>query len=919
MSTFTYTQKQLPPNRASAFWPTTPTPPKIPPHNNSSLPYVNSFFLPPLPLFFSSPKEEATSKLRSCPFFHAHDTTKPPSSSFHPPFPVMDILKVLSRGLKQPNGSKQAKGNANFLPAGAATLPSAGSSINPQLYHDRVAGLIAGNNGSKKSRKRKRNGGSTNDDGDENESGSGSDSDESEDSTDLNELDFFSERSTTTAKTDDTTKDTKKAKKAKKQKRDPADDLLDEDECRQIMRSHRLKLTLLTDRRAAAEAAAEAAAAAVAEKLEKKKKKKSEKKAKKAEEAAAAAASKAAKDEAKKQFYSQPLTAFAQLRQTYNLSARLADNLERLLYRIPTEVQMASLPLLLDPALALSKATLPGDAAAGATSTTAVDFMAVAPTGSGKTLSFLVPAINGILKRRAEDKEKAGGEKTEDEVSGGRQKLDHILDTIVVAPTRELAHQIANEGKKLTVGTGVRVVAMSKGMRVQADDGEEEAEDASDSDEEKDGEDEDEDEGDDKSKPSKKATVTRADILVTTPLMLLNSLSRRALPTVRSLILDEADVLLDPLFREQTLGIWTACTHSDLRATFWSATMASNIEELVVEQLAARQTEEDQKQKRLLVRLVVGLKDTAVPNVTHRLVYTATEQGKLLAMRQLLHPSTSTSVTGTSGGESEALRPPFLVFTQTAERATALHDELKYDIPAAAGGADRLGVLHAALADSARSAVVRKFRAGQVWVLITTDVLARGIDFAGVNGVVNYDVPGSAAAYVHRAGRTGRAGRQGGLSVTLYTKEDIPFVKSVANVIAASEKQAAKSGGGSGSTEGNKGIQQWLLDALPEVTKADKKRLKTRGVESRRSTTTAGAADKAKGKGKNHKGGKSSGGSSRDSKETIPNAKARITSKSAWERRRDNNRRDAIASSRQRKQQGEKDGGNDDGEWGGLD
>ncbi|KAL1898548.1 RNA-dependent ATPase rok1 [Sporothrix stenoceras] len=826
----------------------------------------------------------------------------------------MDILKVLSRGLKQPNGSKQAKGNNNFLPAGAATLPSAGSSINPQLYHDRMASLIAGNNGSKKNRKRKRNGDSTNDSDD---SQSGSDSDESDGSDDLNELDFFGERSAVATTTADNAssdakdaKDTKKAKKAKKQKRDPADDLLDEDECRQILRSHRLKLTLLTDRRAAAEAAAEAAAAAVVEKLEKKKKKKSEKKAKRAEEEAAAAASKAAKDEAKKQFFSQPLTAFAQLRQTYNLSARLADNLERLLYRIPTEVQMASLPLLLDPALALSKTTLPGDAAAVATSTTAVDFMAVAPTGSGKTLSFLVPAINGILKRRAEEKEKAGGDKTEDEASGGHQKHDHVLDTIVVAPTRELAHQIANEGKKLTVGTGVRVVAMSKGMRVQADDGEEEGEEASDSEEEKD---EEEDGEDDKSKPSKKATVTRADILVTTPLMLLNSLSRRALPTVRSLILDEADVLLDPLFREQTLGIWTACTHSNLRATFWSATMASNIEELVVEQLAARQTEEEQK--RLLVRLVVGLKDTAVPNVTHRLVYTATEQGKLLAMRQLLHPSTSTSVTGTSGGESEALRPPFLVFTQTAERATALHDELKYDIPAAAGGADRLGVLHAALADTARSAVVRKFRAGQVWVLITTDVLARGIDFAGVNGVVNYDVPGSAAAYVHRAGRTGRAGRQGGLSVTLYTKEDIPFVKSVANVIAASEKQAAKSGGSSAATEG-KGIQQWLLDALPEVTKADKKRLKTRGVESRRSTTTAGAAEKAKGKGKNHKG-KSAG--SRDSKETIPNAKARITSKSAWERRRDNNRRDAIASSKQRKQQGEKDGGSDDGEWRGLD
>ncbi|CAK7215424.1 RNA-dependent ATPase rok1 [Sporothrix bragantina] len=814
----------------------------------------------------------------------------------------MDILKVLSRGLKQPNGGKNANANNNFLPAGATTLPSAGSSVNPQLYHDKIASV---------NKKRKRGGAATSD---AENSGDGSGSDASGDeSDDMSELDFFGEKTTATdtpkksKKSESSDDKDKKSKATKKQKRDLASELLDEDACKQILRSHRLKLTLLVDRKAAAEAAA-----AEAKKSDKKdKKEKKSKKAKRAEEEAAAAAAKASKDDAKKQLYAQPLTSFSQLRPMYNLSPRLADNLERLLYRIPTEVQMGSLPLLLDPALALSKTTLPGGVTADASSTTAVDFMAVAPTGSGKTLSFLVPAINGILKRRAEDKEKEGGDSTaEKEV---RSKHDHVLDTIVVAPTRELAHQIASEGKKLTVGTGVRVVAMSKGMRVQ-EDGDEAEESEEEKEHEEDEDEDDDDDNDDEDKPKAgKATVTRADILVTTPLMLLNSLTRgqRALPTVRSLILDEADVLLDPLFRDQTMGIWTACTHRDLRATFWSATMASNVEELVMGTLAARQKDSLSLSttKRLLIRLVVGLKDTAVPNVTHRLVYTATEQGKLLAMRQLLHPSTSVSVTGSgSTGESEALRPPFLVFTQTAERATALHDELKYDIPAAAGGADRLGVLHAALADSARSAVVRKFRAGQIWVLITTDVLARGIDFAGVNGVVNYDVPGSAAAYVHRAGRTGRAGRQGGLSVTLYTKEDIPFVKSVANVIAASEKQAGK-----GAVAEGKGIQQWLLDALPEVTKKDKKRLKTRGVESRRSTTTAAAADKNKGK-----GGRPSSSHSknkRDGKETVPNAKARITSKSAWERRRDNNRRDAIASSKQRKQ---KEGDNDEGEWGGL-
>ncbi len=125
-----------------------------------------------------------------------------------------------------------------------------------------------------------------------------------------------------------------------------------------------------------------------------------------------------------------------------------------------------------------------------------------------------------------------------------------------------------------------------------------------------------------------------------------------------------------------------------------------------------------------------------------------------------------------------------------------MHDELKYDIPASAGGSTRIAVLHSSLSDSVRSKIMARFRTGEVWVLITTDVLARGVDFVGVNGVVNYDVPTSAASYVHRAGRTGRAGRSGGVSVTFYTKDDIPYIKSVANRDCCQRKAGRKEGRG---------------------------------------------------------------------------------------------------------------------------
>lgn len=689
----------------------------------------------------------------------------------------MDILKVLSRGTRKTGKGSQALSSAQ-------KLPSAGTAANPQLYHDEVRGH-------KRKRARKEP--------------------EVETSTELPDVDFFAPKPEPAAQA---------ATEKQKLEREsspvrPAPKLLSEDECRQLLRSHRLKITLLS-------------------KTEDQSKVKKSKKKKAAVEV---------KKDTKKQLSPQPLNSFGELRTIYGISREVADNLAEQAYRVPTEVQMASLPLLLSPEVALKDE---GGLDEG------IDFLAVAPTGSGKTISFLIPAINNILRRRSKDN-----------IDGV-----HELEAIVVAPTRELVHQIVSEGNKIAQGTGLKIVAMKKHTVLSVEQLDV-AEGGSDDEDGESSESEDEKPTNNKPRP-----VTKADIIVTTPLLLLNFLTsgpsnlQSVLPTVRDLILDEADVLLDPLFREQMLGVWTACTSPDLRLSFWSATMGSNIESLVTEKLAARAQSLGITQKPL-VRLVVGLKDTAVPNITHKLTYTASEQGKLLALRQLLHPHSSDDT-------GPPLRPPFLVFTQTIDRATALHEELKYDIPLEAGGSTRIAALHSGLPDAARATIMRKFRAGEIWVLITTDVLARGVDFAGVNGVVNYDVPGSSAGYVHRAGRTGRAGREGGVAVTFYTKEDIPFVKMVANVIAVSEKQAGKTGQSAG-------VQKWLLDALPNVGKADRKKLKERGVEARRSGN-----------------------------------KAKITSKSGYERRKENNRQGAIEGSKKRKVQRDDDSDGADGEWGGF-
>ncbi|KKY20860.1 putative atp-dependent rna helicase rok1 [Phaeomoniella chlamydospora] len=630
---------------------------------------------------------------------------------------------------------------------------------------------------------------------------------------------------------------------------------------RKILKSHKIKITNLTS------LSAEPVVQTVTKKSKKKHVEAVPPSRKKIKEAA--------------RVYPQPLTKFGLLQPEYNVSTTLARNISEQGYYIPTEVQLAALPLLLG-GLSQDEPTMKEKFA----TRNDIDLLTVAPTGSGKTIAFLIPLIHHL--------------------SRNRDKAERHVSAIILAPTKELVSQIVVEGRKLCAKTGVHISAMRKGMSLDASSN---AFDEIALHEEPHG-------GDEEPSNTEMSSVVKSDILVSTPLLLSNSISSKKLPNVKHLILDEADVLLDPLFRDQTLSVWNACTNQSLRTSFWSATIGASIEDLVKAILATRQRSVSTTTPPApLIRLVIGLKDTSLPNITHRLIYAATEPGKLLGLRQLLHPTSSSS----ASTAQSPLRPPFLVFTQTITRAIALHSELRYDIPLPAGGSSRIAVLHSDLSDSARSDIMTRFRKAQIWVLITTDLLARGIDFRGVNGVVNYDIPTSSAGYVHRAGRTGRAGREGGVVVTFYTKEDIQYVKPVANVIAASEKlrdqqQQLKSPGQGPSNHDPKfhqqqpqpRIQKWLLDALPNVSKSDRQRLKKRGIETRRSAPLATNT--------------TNNDASQTKKQKREIRQARISTKSGFDRKMEGRKRGAREGSKKRKEMGvsAEAEGNEEGEWGGF-
>lgn len=164
------------------------------------------------------------------------------------------------------------------------------------------------------------------------------------------------------------------------------------------------------------------------------------------------------------------------------------------------------------------------------------------------------------------------------------------------------------------------------------------------------------------------------------------------------------------------------------------------------------------------VEVNIGVVNAGASTIDQRLIFVGREDGKLLAIRQLIQQ-----------GE---LKPPVLLFLQNKERAKELYRELVYE-------GINIDVIHGDRTQQQREDVIKKFRLGETWVLICTDLMARGIDFKGVKMVINYDLPQSGVAYIHRIGRTGRAGRQGE-AITLFTEKDIPNMRSIANVMKLS-------------------------------------------------------------------------------------------------------------------------------------
>ncbi|WP_326605650.1 DEAD/DEAH box helicase [Streptomyces sp. NBC_01799] len=326
------------------------------------------------------------------------------------------------------------------------------------------------------------------------------------------------------------------------------------------------------------------------------------------------------------------------------------------------------------------------------------DVIGQAKTGTGKTLGFGLPLLERVTVPA--------------DVEAGRAQPEQLTEApqaLVVVPTRELCQQVTND--LLTAGKvrNVRVLAIYGGRAYE---------------------------------PQVEALKKGVDVIVGTPGRLLDLAGQRKLDLshVRSLVLDEADEMLDLGFLPDVEKIITMLPPKRQTMLF-SATMPG-----AVIGLARRYMSQPTH-----IRATSPDGEGATVANTSQHVFRAHSMDKPEMVSRILQ----------ANGRGLAM-----IFCRTKRTAADIAEQLEKR-----GFAS--GAVHGDLGQGAREQALRAFRNGKVDVLVCTDVAARGIDVEGVTHVINYQSPEDEKTYLHRIGRTGRAGAKG-IAVTLVDWDDIP-------------------------------------------------------------------------------------------------------------------------------------------------
>ncbi|SNX85086.1 related to DRS1 - RNA helicase of the DEAD box family [Melanopsichium pennsylvanicum] len=360
------------------------------------------------------------------------------------------------------------------------------------------------------------------------------------------------------------------------------------------------------------------------------------------------------------------------------------------------------------------------------------DIVAGAVTGSGKTAAFMIPTIERLTWR-----------------AKSHHSSEAKSRVLILAPTRELAIQCYSVGKSIAKFTDIRFCLCVGGLSVKSQEAE---------------------------------LKLRPEVVIATPGRLIDHVRNSAsftLDDIEILVMDEADRMLEDGFADELNEIVKCCPRGARQTMLFSATMTDDVEQLV--RLSLKRP----------VRLFVDPKRTTAKKLIQEFVRVrGTSTGGVagadgLAGVQNLSASTSSTINGAMMGgkkSEDAVRPALLLAlctrtftsqTMIFVRSKKLAHQLKIVFGLLSLSA---GELHGDLSQEQRIEALTSFRDGKVDFLIATDLASRGLDIKGVQTVINYDMPGQFEAYLHRVGRTARAGRNG-RAVTLVGEADRRMLK----------------------------------------------------------------------------------------------------------------------------------------------
>ena len=319
------------------------------------------------------------------------------------------------------------------------------------------------------------------------------------------------------------------------------------------------------------------------------------------------------------------------------------------------------------------------------------DIVGIAQTGTGKTYAYLLPILKALKY--------------------SKQDSPRVL---IIVPTRELVEQVVEQTKKLTKYTNTRVLGVYGGTNINT---------------------------------QKKAIAEGSDILIATPGRLFDlALSRvLQLKTIKKLVIDEVDIMLDLGFRHQLINIFDLIPKKRQNIMF-SATMTEDVNLLIQDYFIAPET------------VSVAVSGTPLENITQTKYAVPNFYTKLNLLEQLLKDTdTFTKVI------------VFVAFKKVADTLFTHLSEIFID---------QCCVIHSNKTQNYRLRSVEQFKTGKNRILITTDVMARGLDIDNVSHVINFDTPNYPENYMHRIGRTGRATKKGNAFV-FYTEKE---AESIANI-----------------------------------------------------------------------------------------------------------------------------------------